>query len=56
MNLLVTSVQNQQTIQGHQLRPVRGSTYWTALKELNSVSLYVAYFTSYMQLQEILAV
>lgn len=38
-HLLVTSVQDEQTVLGHQLRPVQGSTHWTASKELKNVLL-----------------
>ena len=38
-HLLVTSVQDEQTVLGHQLRPVQGSTHWTASKEPKNVLL-----------------
>ena len=39
-HLLVTSIQDQETVQGHQLRPVKGSTRWTASNELKTVLLH----------------
>ena len=37
LNLLVTLVQDQQRVQGHQLKLVRGSTRWTTSKELLAI-------------------